>query len=206
MKQHPALSTLKPLVLFAAGAVFVSVAAGPARAQARTAAPPPQDLSMRETQIRSMELEGEHKSRPSDPNVLLAQVNDDLHRLQALHEQMPQPAAAEQPLDLKLICATTAEIKERAARLKLNLALPQGEKSEKRADNKEANNGQLQPGLSALDKLLDSFLHNPIFSDTGALDPQLAAKAKRDLDDILALSDKLRKSADKLNKASGKTP
>jgi hypothetical protein len=58
--------------------------------------------------------------------------------------------------------------------------------------------------LLALNKLLDGFLHNPIFSDAGEIDLQLAAKARRDLEDITVLSEKLRKNADKRSKTSGK--
>lgn len=64
----------------------------------------------------------------------------------------------------------------------------------------------MQPTLAALNKLLNSFLNNPIFSDAGAVDLQLAAKARRDLDDIIGLTDALRKSAQKRGKDSDKAP
>jgi hypothetical protein len=55
--------------------------------------------------------------------------------------------------------------------------------------------------LSALNKLLDGFLRNPIFSDSGPLDMRLAARARRDLEDIVVLSEKLRKNAEKRSNA-----
>lgn len=66
------------------------------------------------------------------------------------------------------------------------------------------NSATLQPSLSVLNGLLDSFLHNPVFTDTGAVDLQLAAKARQDLEDIIVVSEKVRKTAEKLNKSSGK--
>jgi hypothetical protein len=203
MKQRLARFAARTLTLLAAAA-FVCAAQALARAQAQPSAPPPPNLDMREQQIRSMELEKERARR--DPQAILTEINEDLRRLQALNEEMGHAASAPQQPDYKYLFDSTAEVKKRALRLKTDLALPQGAKEEKRNDLKGADNGQVQPGLSMLNKLLDGFLHNPIFSggDVGALDPHLTAQAKRDLDDIIALSEKLRKTADKLNKSGGK--
>jgi hypothetical protein len=209
MKQHPARFAAKPLTLLAVAAL-VCLAQARARAQAHPSPPPAspqqQNLDIREQQIRDLEVRKERAAR--DPQTILTEVNEDLHRLQALNEEMARAGAAGQQPDYKYFLDSTAEVKKRALRLKTDLALPQGAKDEKekRADLKEADNGQLQPGLAILGKLLDGFLHNPIFSggDVGALDPHLTSQAKRDLDDIIALSEKLRKTADKLNKSGGK--
>jgi len=202
MKQHRVQLTIKPLILPVVVAGCLCFAPARARAQAQPAAPPPQNLDMRENQIRSLEIEQEKAKR--DPQAILTEINEDLHRLQALNDEMAHATAAPQQLNYKYILDSTTEIKKRALRLKTDLALPPSAKEEKRTDLKEADNGQLQPGLVVLNKLLDSFLHNAIFSDPGMPDPQLAAKAKRDLDDIIMLSEKLRKTADKLNKTGGK--
>jgi hypothetical protein len=61
-------------------------------------------------------------------------------------------------------------------------------------------NARNPPG-SVLDKPLHSFLHNSVFTDTGAVDLQLAAKARKDLDDIIVVSEKVRKTAEKLSKS-----
>jgi hypothetical protein len=204
MKQHLAPFSLKSLSLLVVVAACLCFAPARVRAQ-QSSAPPPQNLDMREEQIRSMEIEKERAKH--DPQAILTEINEDLHRLQALHDEMAQATTAPQQLNYKYLLDTTTEIKKRALRLKTDLALPQGGKEEKRADLKEADNGQLQPGLTVLNQLLDGFLHNPIFSnaDTGALDPHLTAQAKRDLDDIITLSEKLHKTADKLNKSGGKS-
>ncbi len=202
MKQRLARFAATTFTLLAAAA-FVCAAQTLARAQAQPSGPPPQNLDMREQQIRSMELEKERARR--DPQAILTEINEDLRRLQALNDEVAHAAAADARPDYKSVLDSTAEVKKRALRLKTDLALPPGAKEEKHADLKGADNGQLQPGLSMLNKLLDGFLHNPIFSgETGALDPHLTAQAKRDLDDIIALSEKLRKTADKLGKSGGK--
>lgn len=206
MKEHPARFAARSLTLLAVAAL-VCLAQARARAQARPSSPPPQEqqnLDTREQQIRDLEIQKERASR--DPQVILSEINEDLHRLQSLDEEVTHAGAGGQQPDYRHVLDSTTEIKKRALRLKADLALPQGEKEEKRNDLKVADNGQLQPGLEMLGKLLEGFLHNPIFNggDVGALDPHLTAKAKRDLDDIITLSEKLRKTADKLSKSGGK--
>jgi hypothetical protein len=206
MKPHLAPFTLKSLITLIVVAACFGITSSAAHAQqSQPVTPPPQNLDMREQQIRALEIEKEKAKR--DPQAILTEINEDLHRLQALNDEMAQATAAPQQLNYKYVLDSTAEIKKRALRLKTDLALPQGGKEEKRTDLKETDNGQLQPGLTMLNKLLDGFLHNPIFSnaDTGALDPHLTAQAKRDLEDIITLSEKMRKTADKLNKSGGKT-
>jgi hypothetical protein len=50
---------------------------------------------------------------------------------------------------------------------------------------------------------MTSFLSNPVFSDMGTLDNQLALKARRDLEDMIELSEVVRKGAEKLSKRAG---
>jgi hypothetical protein len=197
---------------FASCAALILILLSPVSSQAQqTPAQPsnPPDAGARypdsDMQVRTIELERERAlARKRDPNAILNEVNEDLHRLQTLNEEMARAASAGQQLDFKYVLDSTTEIKKRALRLKIDLALLPGAKEEKGRANKEADDGQLQPGLAALNKLLDGFLHNAIFSDPGTPDPHLAAQAKRDLDDIITLSEKLRKTADKLNKSGGK--
>ena len=207
MKQHPAKHNTCLVILLAVVALIC--VAGTSRAQQprntpnQTGTMGGTDLESRERQIRSMEIDQEHKRTPQD---ILAEINEDMRQLQTLRDGLAHATASDQQVDYKFISDSVVEIKKRSMRLNTDLALPQGAKDEKRNDTKEADGSQLQPGLAALNKLIDGFLHNPIFSDAGAPDPQLAAKAKRDLEQIITLSDKLRKTADKLNKSGGKTP
>jgi hypothetical protein len=211
MKKRLTRPAAKPLSLLAVAAALVCLAQP--RAHAQKPSPQqsnPPDAGSRypngDMEVRALELEREKASK-RDPNAILGEVNEDLRRLQAINEEMTRRASpGGQQLDYKYVLDSTAEVRKRALRLKTDLALPQGAKEEKRNDLKGADNGQLQPGLDALNKLLDGFLHNPIFSggEVGALDPHLTAQARRDLDDIISLSDKLHKTADKLNKSGSK--
>jgi hypothetical protein len=200
MNQHPAKFIVKPLIFSAVCAVFVCAVAASAHAQRIGI----REAGSRDQQVAALEHE---KERKRDPQEIMAEVNEDMGRLKALSNGLAtQAAASEQQLNYKDIMDGMVEIKKRSTRLRTDLAvLPPLEKSEKGIDLKAAESGALPPALATLNKLIDSFLHNPIFSDTGAVDQQLAAKARRDLEDIITLSDKLRKNADKLSKASSKT-
>ena len=154
---------------------------------------------MREHQMSSLERGTVKKREPKD---VMAEVNEDLTRLNALHETITTAlTATNQPLDHKSFVNSAIEVKTRSTRLKTDLALPLDEKAQKRDLLKGIDNTELQPVLSVLNKLLDSFLHNPVFSDTGAVDMQLAAKARQDLEDIILVSEKVRKTAEKLSKS-----
>jgi hypothetical protein len=49
-----------------------------------------------------------------------------------------------------------------------------------------------------------SFVWNPVFQQSGIIDVQNSAKARRDLEGILKLSEQIRKFADAVGKNSGK--
>ena len=154
-------------------------------------------------QVRSQEIEAERPKR--DPQLVMAEINEDFGRLRVISEEMKTAtkATAAAP-DYKLISDSSVEIKKRATRLKANIVFPPPPKDEKRQKMPDPGD-EFQPLFAMMDKLLTSFLTNPIFTDTGGLDVQLANKARYDLEDIIKLSDKLRKSADKMQKNAGKS-
>ena len=59
---------------------------------------------------------------------------------------------------------------------------------------------QIRALLSTVNKVMTDFLANPVFSDMGALDNQLALKARIDLDYLIELSDVIKKGSEKLRK------
>ena len=179
--------------------IALAAALNPVHAQSPPPQPPQQDLGMREHQIGELERA---PAKKRDAKDVMAEVNDDFIHLGNLHEGITSTlAASNQPLDAKTFVDRAVEIKVRCTRLRTDLALPANEKAEKRDLLKGIDNTTLQPVLSVLNKLLDSFLHNPVFTDTGAVDLQLAAKARQDLDDIIVVSEKARKTAEKLSKS-----
>ena len=109
--------------------------------------------------------------------------------------------------DFKAVSDAAAEIKKRSIRLRTNLVFPDSESKEAREKPYvlEPDSGQLKVSLQTLDRVIKSFVTNPVFTAAGVINAQQAAAAKGDLNTIIDLSDKIKKCADKLNKANGKT-
>ena len=97
-------------------------------------------------------------------------------------------------LDYKGLSETTADLKDRATRLKYNVPLLMvTNKSEKPRYEKSPD--QLPSMLSELARLLDSFFGSPIFRESSANDAERRAKAVQDLESIIVLSDTISKVA-----------
>lgn len=140
--------------------------------------------------------------RRREPKLAVAQIKEDFVRIQLINNALAEMVSRSGALDLKLVEKSTSEIKKRAERLKDNLALPELERVFERYQVEVgAEAGQLKLSLSTLDKLILEFVHNPIFKEAHVVNVQLSAKARRDLEDIIEMSDEVRKSSAKLNKA-----
>lgn len=207
MKNWCVRSALNVLGIAAAIASLTLLSAASLHAQISPTATGPglsgrdRDINQREAEMSTLERQG--KAGPKrDPQMILAEVNEDFDRLRAIDEEMKTSLKSQNALDYKHIAESSAEVKKRATRLKTNLALP-APKDMKREKMQDPG-VDLKPSLVMLESLINSFITNPIFSDSGGLDAKLAGKAKLDLESIIDLSDKVRKSAEKLSKNAGK--
>jgi hypothetical protein len=198
MPEKISSSPFRFLFALTIGAISICAAASAAHAQFA-----PGEIKQVERENASRENAIENRTRRRDPNEVMAEVNEDLRQLNELNGAIAMhTTTSNQTLNYDSIVGSALEIKKRSIRLRTDLALPKAETKEKVPDFKEAEQGELQPALSQLNQLLDSFLHNPIFSDAGEIDMELAGRARRDLDSIVVLSEKVRKNAEKRSKTS----
>ena len=146
------------------------------------------------------------RSKRRDPNLTPAQLQEDFTRLQVLNNDLAGAVSRGGALDLKSVTKSAAEIKERAQRLKENLALPEPKKEEKRPELEAiGDQEQLKRALAALDELINGFAHNPAFREARPDDAELSAKARRDLEGIIELSGRIKEGGEKLFKAAQKS-
>lgn len=199
MRYVCAKSAISALTLIAATVISMLWSVTPLRAQGGLS---DRDRNINDRTAEMSDLERRNARAKRDPQAILAEVNEDFNRLRAIDEEMKTGLASNSALDYKHVAVSSAEVKQRATRLKTNLTLPEP-KGEKRAKVEEPG-ADLKPALTTLESFLNSFLTNPIFSDSGDLDARLAGKAKLDLDSILELSEKVRKSAEKISKNADK--
>jgi hypothetical protein len=188
-----------PGFLLAGAALLAVLAAGVTAHAQGTRSAPTRDLSGSERDLSALERESGPKR---DAKSVMTEINEDFERLRAIDEGFRQGNAPAVPLDYKTISLKSAEVKKRATRLRANLSgLPKPEKEEKRRKEVEPlDDAQMKALLSSFEELMSGFLNNPVFSDMGTIDNQLALKARRDLDGLIEMCEVVRKGADRLGK------
>jgi hypothetical protein len=155
-----------------------------------------QEMTRRELQLKSL---GEDKRQPNDPKrsqAMMDQVSEDFQRILTLHNEIVRAITANRSLSVQVISDATGEIRKRAARLQSSLKL---EKPEPTTENREADLKvmPMKDELILLCKQIESFVRNPIIENPGTVDAPQLAKARRDLQSVVELSDAIKKRVDK---------
>lgn len=207
----------EPTLHFATALVLTAVAGPLCSGQERNTGPvrPRPDMTTREMQ-RTMERDllfkelqkmaehgGDPVARLPARQLALAQIHEDFTRIQVVNNKLAQSLGGGGGLDLKLVAQAASEIKKCAGRLKDNLALPERAANEpRRLAPPEIGPEQLRDSVTALDRLVLSFINNPGFQSVDVIDAEWSFKARRDLEEIIELSGRLRKSSEQLHKAA----
>lgn len=171
------------------------------------------DNEMRERAFDLRMVEVEARRHPAvrhrEPRLNIAQIREDFVRIQVVNYELVDEVRRGDgagALDLKLVAKSVAEIRKLARRLKDNMALPETENVFERPQMEVGPEVvQLKSSLSVLKKLIIGFVNNPIFKEANVVDVQLSAKAKHDLEDIIELSEQIKKSSEKLNKLAARS-
>jgi hypothetical protein len=132
---------------------------------------------------------------PNDRNITLAQIREDFWRIQLANDELNTLLSSPAVIDSRLIAKTSSEIRTRAKRLKENLALPRSEKDSRPKTGLDVTD--FRSSIAMLSRLIDSFVSNPMLSQRHVVDATLSLKARRDLEDIIALSGDLKRIAAK---------
>ena len=154
-------------------------------------------------ELRLLELRKTTEQK-RDLNLAYAQIREDYRQLQIVNNDLARSLLSG-ALDFKDVAKSVSEIRRRAARLKENLSLPDPEKPSVRSRSETgAEAEQLKSLLLALDELVIEFVNNPIFEQTKTVNVRMSAKAKADLEEIIVVSDRIKKGSEKLKKAAEK--
>jgi hypothetical protein len=205
MKDYRANPFRRPTLLLLLAALTLALFA-PAQAQrvrSRTAAAAKardNEAYQRELRLKSLGNDA-RKQNDEQKRLLLTQIKEDFEQIQQINNETMRTVSNSSTLDYKLISNTLAEINKRARRLKTNLAMPDVEsKTEQKAD---ASNGeQLKQSLFQLDDLIMNFVTNPLFQNPTVINVELSTRAGRDLEEIIHMSQNVKKCAERLNKSS----
>ena len=197
-----------PALKFLTALALASVAAPLCLGQQRRSDSTQRELQRtleRDLMLREMEQTAARGPAPRSSRQLpFTQISEDFERIQIINHTLALASASGVELDLRQVAQAASEIKKRAGRLKENLILPESvEARPKPSDVIEP--GQLKESLAALDKLVISFVHNPGFRSVKVIDTEWAVKARRDLEEIIELSGRLKRSCEQLHKAAQKS-
>lgn len=158
------------------------------------------DLAEREWLLRTI---GKFKKKDLEvggSSINLQQVKKDFEGMQLANNDILVALASNRPLDPKQISNDTARIRRFATALRnqLSLPLPQDDKTSK---VRFVSHEPLRATLLHLDAFIARFVSNPIFKTTGhVVDAQHSVQARRDLDNIIDLSDRIRKTTSQSQK------
>lgn len=196
----PALKVLTALA-FACGAA--SLCSGQSRRSDSTQRELQRSLE-RDLLMRDMETMASRPDPPPFRRPSFAQASADFERIQIINRTLALAVASGKELDFNLVGQAASEIRKRAGRLKENLTLPEGTEDHPKASG-EIGPEQLKASLVTLNKLIVRFAHNPGFQSVQVVDARWAPQARSDLEAIIQLSGRLRKSCEQWQRATRKS-
>ncbi len=156
----------------------------------------------RSTELERVKRDAEKPDRKAgeSPEDKFPQIKEDFERIQIVNGEVLQAGGSP---DYGRLSEAASEVRERASRLKSNLFAAESEKKPKAEGVEEEARTDLKSLLSALDEALARFVNSPMFQNTKVVNPHDSAKAKGDLDEVIKLSTRVLKEADKLKKPGG---
>jgi hypothetical protein len=214
--------TIRVVLQILCGSVLASTAMITAPAQTPAPTGPPSqaptqrgtdpEFEQRQKDLRLVDkLMGAHETTRTtprrDPKVVAAELQEDFTRIQVVNNDLAEAASGSASLNLEFVVKSTAELVEHSKRMGENLGHPEPEKGRTPPKREPVTNvEQLKSALATLDKLITEFAHNPLFTEANTRDAELLVKARRDLAEIIALSEHIKKTTEELSKAVKQSP
>jgi len=161
-----------------------------------------QAQSRREMELRNLGAQAEMSNNPRRVQEVASEIEQDFQKILVLHNGLARFLLDRKPLDYGFVSDASAEIRKRAVRLQktLALSLPAEELTKER--NAEFEDAQIRDGVATLCNQIKSFVTNPVIENPGTISAEQLTKARHDLQTVIDLSSSLKKSADRLKKAS----
>ena len=200
MKNRAARSQFLMPILFATAFALPAITLPQQRDRERDRDSDEADITRRSFNLRMLHIMAKQKGpRKKNPQLALAQLQEDFVRIQILNKPLGLAALGSGNLDLKFVTKSATEINKRAERLKENLALPIPVQSgEPIKEYRVENASHLKVPIVDLARLILDFTDNPFFKEAGVLETQQAERARRDLDEIIRISEEITNFSQKL--------
>jgi hypothetical protein len=136
---------------------------------------------------------------------LFPQINEDFQRIQVIHNEIVRMFQPDKDINYDRLAELTDDLKRRSARLRDNLCLPEPEKTDAKAAHTEAiDDSHMKNNIFALHDLVVDFVANPIFKNLGVVDAKMVDSATLNLNNLIAISDEIKREAKVLGKSAKK--
>jgi hypothetical protein len=183
----------------------VFVVAVVARSQTRYPGPAAREnnRSMDEYDRTLNRMKNDAKAATERRRNLFPQINEDFQRIQVIHNEMVRMLQPDKGLNYDRLMDLTGDMKKRSARLRENLALPEPEKNDTPPTHTDAiDEAHIKKTIADLHDVVVSFVANPIFKNLGVVDAKVVDAATDSLDDIIDLSEEIKRDAKTLGKSA----
>lgn len=136
---------------------------------------------------------------------LFPQINEDFQRIQVIHNEIVRMLQPDKNLNYDRLAELTDDMKKRSARLRENLSLPEPEKAVAKPAHSDAiDEGHMKKNIVALHDLVIDFVANPIFKNLGVVDATMVDNATVNLNNLIDISDEIKREAKILGKSAKK--
>ncbi len=126
------------------------------------------------------------------------QIKEDFEAVQILQAAIIKAYTTGKIIDYKMIQTSAENINKKAKRLDSNLFASRLERKNSNPKAKEEKTKSIKELIIALDNSIGSFVSSKIFGNIDVIDSEVAIKTRTDLVNILEVSDKLSKEANKM--------
>ena len=150
-------------------------------------------------------MKNDAKAAKERRRSLFPQINEDFQRMQVIHNEIVRMLQPDKTLDYHRLAELTDDMKKRGARLRENLALAEPEKTETKPAHSEAiDENHMKTVIVALHDQVLSFVANPLFKNLGVVDAKIIDSAQDTLNNIIDISDEIKREAKILGGKSAK--
>ena len=156
-----------------------------------------QEMDRRELQLSGLGKENQNANDPKRAQAMMAQVSEDFQRILTLHNEIVRAIGANRSISYQFISDATGEIRKRSARLQSSLKLQKPEPTTENRTGTDHKVMQMKDELILLCKQIESFVRNPIIEKPGTVDAQQLGRARQDLQNVVELSEAIKKRVDK---------
>lgn len=128
------------------------------------------------------------------------EIKEDFEGIQNNQDAIVKAYTTGEKIDYKQIKTSAEALNKNAKRLDENLFEPRTEEKKKESkDIKEEKTKEIKDLIVDLDNAIGNFVSSPMFANLRVVDPEVAGKARHDLEKIAEISLMLAKEADKMN-------